>query len=475
LSSDNTRTDDSLVIPKDTTQWEPILNDDNPKWLAIITKYELSAEESLKRTPEENILDPLGPEKKIYFHVEEPNQYLCRKCGCRFKGGMDPPLECPESQGGCGRASSFAQITKNVNITRWRLPHWIDIPTDEIDMLGTYTRIVNIVKRSLVFPEEKLYEIYALWIIASYKSESFDTIPFLIFRGLVESGKTRALDIIREIGYRMIHCTGVTFPAMVRYTHYHHAGLLLDEIDTKINTRTEIGQAMLDFLKPSYRRGSIYAVADKEDQEETKEYQNFGFKAFAGERGGFDFAIDTRSIKFYMEQDYPEILDLKEIQKEFDEIRTILINYRYKTTDPPPLPDDIDLKGRTRELFECIIRIAMHIGLDTQSIIEFINERTEQMRIEQQETREYILLKAIRELGTGVQNPRVIGDDTPEYLQYSDLADHIGWEDKQRQRMGYIFKKLGLRTKRMNTGSVLILNDEKNQKKLKSLYRRFRL
>lgn len=476
MTKDTTPRDDSLdhgePCEPQKKILEPVLNNNTPKWLSVTTKLEFNEDH---RPAEEIIKNPLPPIEKKVFTILEPNRYQCKKCGCMFTGGPKEPLECPEHLGGCGRASSFTKITKDINLHRWKLPYWKDIPVEDLDMLGTYTRMVDLVKQCIIFPEERHYEIFVLWIIASYKLECFNTLPFLIFRGLVESGKTRALHLIQEMGHRMILCSAVTFAAMVRYTHYHQAGLLLDEIDSKINIKTEKGQETLDFIKPSYKRGQRYSVAHKDDQEETMEYKNFGFKAFAGERGGYDKAIDSRSIKFYMEQDYPDILNLKRVQKDFDDIQTILINYKYKTSDVPELPDDFPLIGRDREIFECILRIAMHIGLDTKGIMEFIKERKEELRIDQQESREYILLKAIRELSSGAPNRETLGDDAPEILAYSDIADHVGWEDKQRQRIGYLFKRLGLRTKRMNSGSVLILNNEKNSRKLTSLYRRFHL
>ena len=123
--------------------------------------------------------------------------------------------------------------------------------------------------------------------------------------------------------------SGISFPAMVRGTHLYEAGILLDEAHDKLNSKTETGQQMIDFLKPGYRRGSHYIIADKEDPERIISYNNFGFKAFASERE-FDKAMMSRCKVFEMEQDYPEILRLKEIQTDLDIMQNRLLNLKYK-------------------------------------------------------------------------------------------------------------------------------------------------
>jgi len=432
----------------ETTLWEPILNNSEPKWLVI------------KKTPDGNIFD-----------VQLPDIWICKNCSTTQQSKEDPTV--------CINCSSkhpkFERLTNKINTKRWKLPRWKDIPLENLDMLGTFIDLKNFLKRGIVFPDELDYDFFALWIMASYKRETFRSISFLMFQGLIESGKTRGLDLLRELGYQMIHTTGVTFPCMCRYTDKWHAGILIDEIDNKIDKRTESGRQYLDFLKPSYKRGSIYATADIQDQDETREYANYGFKAFAGERGGGDLALRSRCITFKMEQGFPEIKDLEYVQDELDDMQNILLNYRYKFNEPEPLPEDFDLKGRDRELFGCIIQTAVHIGLDYEDIIKFIKNRTIEQREAIQESDEYIILKSIYQ---HTVNETLL--DAPEDIKYSEIVEACGWNDgtetskKKGQRIGYILsKKLQLKTKRRTQGYVLLLNNNYNSRRLSNLYRRY--
>ncbi|HMA82866.1 MAG TPA: hypothetical protein VKP59_01420 [Candidatus Thermoplasmatota archaeon] len=449
---------------------EPVLNSGNQKWL-MITKQKIIPSDD-PRSIKERIQNPIDPETKIEIERMEPNMWECKKCGAQFQHEGQPNT-CLS----CNRSGPFEQLTKNINPDKWKLPYWEDIPQENIDMILVYDEIKKLIKNCIVFPEEIQYDLFTLWIIASYKKECFNTAPFLIFRGLISSGKTRALDLLRELGYRMVHSTGVTFPAMCRLTHFHGAGVLVDEIDNKINRKYEAGVKFLDFLKPSYRRGSTYTVADKDDQEETYTYKNFGFKAFAGETGGYDQAVFSRSIDFKMEEDYPSIPELNYVQEDLNHYQTILLNYRYKFNDPDPLPIDFPLKGRHREMFAPLIRTAHHIGIDHEHIIKYVKERKQEQIDELQDTHEYSLLKGIYELQHGLTNDghmNLESMDAREYVSYKDLTEQIGWEGSN-QKLGYLIKKkLQLKTKRIGkVGTCLILNDRKNEEKLKKYYRRY--
>jgi hypothetical protein len=401
--------------------------------------------------------------------------WQCKKCGAIIQSNPDTPSVCDEDQQGCGRTSNFKAVTKTINPDFWKIPHWKDIP----DVTSIYEDFYDINRRCIVFVEDIQYKIYTLDIISSYFMDEWETIGYLAFIGLIESGKSRALDIIAETGWRMINAgSGVSFPAMVRGTHMYRAGILIDEAHDKLTTKTEIGQQMIDFLKPGYRRGSHYVTADKEDPEKIISYNNFGFKAFAGERD-FDRGMMSRCKVFEMEQDYPEIQNLKDIRDKFDLIQTKLLNLKYKRTTPiPEPPQDIGINGRNLEIFSTTVRTAMFLGIDYHDIIEYAKQRKQEEVESFRNTAEWEVLNAIR---NGEENPTL--DDAPEEISYTEIITRLGWEDividgkvkSPNQRLGYILKKLQLKSRHKTGGTVLLLNDPRNIRKLKYLYRRYKV
>jgi len=446
------------------TFFEPVLNDSTPKWLVVKEKisYEVPDDKNIR----EIIKNPKDLETKKEIDVLPSGLWQCLKCGGQTQADKKP-IHCPH----CNRDSSFENITKIINQDLWKLPYWKDIPVENLDMLGLYDDTIKLLKRCLIFVEEIQYKIYVLWIFSSWKIESWESIGMPHFVGLIDSGKSRGLDYIRELGWRMVHGANATFPAMVRATHYFQAGVLLDEAQNKLNPRTEIGQQMLDFIKPGYRRGSKYLVADKEDQEAIISYDNFGFKAFAGETF-LDKAMMSRCIIFEMEKDYPEVDKISEVEEELNHIQTMLLNYKYKTNQPPELPEDCPLKGRIREVYENIIRTGMHIGVNVDDVIEYAT-RAEKEQVE--EFRNSIEWEILNVLRNQVCNETL--DDAPETIQLKDIIESLGWDGKSKgqnsQSLGYRLRNLGIKTFHTRDGNAIKLVNPKTSRKLRYLYKRY--
>ncbi len=461
---------------------EPVLNDHTPKWLYVSRKYEMPKDDSdisrmLNGGNDERCFD-------IKFNIKESGMWICCRCGAEMQSIGNPPLECLESKGGCGKKTNFKQETNEINTDLWKLPIWKD--DKDLNMFEVYDELLKIWKRCVVFPEEIFYKIFTLIVISTWKTGYWTSFGFPILLGDPDSGKTRVLDLMRELGYRMIHSAGTTFPAMVRATHFHQAGLLIDEASDRLNPKTESGREMLNFVKPSYREGSRYTAADNNDPEKINSYRNFGFKAFAGERS-FTASLISRSITVIMQQADPEIPELYYIQDELNNLQTKLLNYRYKTGPPTDLGMDFVLKGRLREVFGPIISTAMHIGRPYEDIIDFALN----IKKEQQEdligTLENDILKIIK--GSEEKQTTIDGqllEDAPEYIYYKDLLEKLypeidvldgkeKVEEKRNkgQQIGYAIRRLRLKTKKLHGQNIIPLNNKQNINRLKYLYRKY--
>jgi len=455
---------------------EPVLNEEKkPVWLAVNRRKSSStttANSSIKEIAEKNT--PLEEIKE--FKLVPEGKWICNKCGNILISAPKPPLECYELQGGCGRVATFNPITDIITDSidsLWKLPKWIDIPKEDIKIIDVYKQLNEITTKTLIFPEEILYKIYDLSIISGYFIDEWESIGWLLFVGLHDSGKSRALDFISEVGYRMVHAgSGVTFPAVVRASHDYTAGVLIDQCEKKLVETSESGREMLGFILPSYRRRSKYVVADKENPRRVIAYRNFGFKAFGTERG-VNTALTSRCIPFQMERDYPEIARLTQIQDELDTIQTQLLNYKYKFEPPNDLGINCKLQGRIREIFEPIIATGKHIGVDVSDVFKFALDMEREKEEELQGTIEWEILNAIK---SSEENEKLF--DAPEEIEFKDVCSKLNWDydRKSAQKLGYIFnKKLLLKTKRKAHGTVLLLNDPKNERKLKYLFKRYKV
>lgn len=451
---------------------ERILFNNEPKWLHV-THEKRSISDS-NRKAEDILKDNMPLVDVPRFTVLNPSTWMCQRCGATIISNPHEPTFCSDDQG-CGRESTFTQITRRINPDDWKLPHWQDTPN--INFRTMYDYAEQLYRKTVIHTEDIHYKLNTLYDISTYKTECYMTVGFPFYLGIPESGKTVALDWKREVCWRMMDAgAGITFPAIVRNCHLYTAGILLDEAQHNLDPRSEGGKTLTNFIKPSYRKGSHYIVADLEDQSATISYNNFGNKCFASEKP-LGQAFMSRTITFEMEQDYPEVKKLGNIQHELDTIQNNYLNYRFYAGEPPTIPDDCGLRGRILEIYEPIIRTGLHIGVDVQDIIDYAQEQKTEEVESLKNTVEWNVLNAIK---NGEENQTTL--DAPEQLPYSEILGRLGWKEKTEdgksnaQKIGYILNKtFNLKTKRMNDGTVLLLNHDKNNRKLKYLYRRYSL
>jgi len=448
---------------------EPVLNNDNePCWLT--RKYQKIAPGNIKIEHDANgknpkILNDGELELVPLFELKPHAVWQCSKCGAETPSNPEKPNYCEA----CERNSNFKQITKIINSDLWKLPTWTNIPNDDIDMLGLYDNMLAVIKQLLVFSEEIEYKVFALWIISTWKLESWDAVGFPIFIGIPDSGKSRALRIIHNLAYRAPKASGIKAAAVPRLCHYHNITLLVDEAHNKMNPKTETGANLLDFIKDSYKKGSVYITCDNNDQEKLVVTRNFGFKAFAGEKS-FNPGLLSRGLIFWMEKATPEISKLSYAEEDLNKIRTKLLNYRIKLDNPADLGNDFCLKGRTREIYESIIATGQHIGVDVKDVIKFAKKRDTREIEALKDTVQYDILKIIRDY----ENLETL-DDTPEQILNSEILERLDWDQDRSnaQKLGYILRNMGLTVKRASRGRAIPLTDEDNKKRLMKLFVRY--
>jgi len=435
------------------------------KWLKVTEKDVFEKNRSIK----EIVKTPEWPIKEKVFKLLPTSLFKCVRCGATGQSDKKP-LECPE----CQKCTNFEVVTENIDVQKnlWKIPTWEDI---DVDMLEVYDDLLALLKRTIRFTEPIHYKIFALWITATYKHPAWETVPYLHLKGLPASGKTRAMEMVRLLAYRSVLVSGITFTAIVRINHNFNATLLIDEVDSKLDERTETGRDFVAFLKPGYKKGQLYIASDLNDQKKVVYYNNYGFKILSGEKGIYSMALLSRSLTFDMEQDFPEVYDLSGINKECEQLKTKLLNYRFKTNMPDVLSQEIPLKARSREIFDCLIRTAQHIGQPIDDLLEYAKVIEETAINDMQGTVEWDVLNILSEFSCqGTLDAR-------EGVKISEILEELGWTNDPKksrqmsQKLGYILKNLGLVTKKKRDGMWFLFVDPRNERKMKYLFRRYKI
>lgn len=443
---------------------EPVFSNEG-KLCWIVKKTEKKSISDLKKPITELIKENLPLIDIITFELKPSSLWKCKRCGAEIEFTNGIPTDCTA----CNRQSTFQQITKEINPDLWKIPIWKDIK--DLDMKTTYKNMLDLIKNLIVFSDEIEYKIYALWIISTWKLESWSTVGFPCFIGLSNSGKSQALRLIHYLGYRAPKASGVTMAAIPRLCHYHNVTLLIDEAHNKLNPENETGAGLLDFIKDSYKRDSIYITCDNNDQEKVIVTKNFGFKAFAGEKT-FNTGLLTRGIIFWMMKANPEIAKFEYVEDELKTVQTELLNYRLKTDNTPDLGNDFPLKGRTREIFESIIATAKHIGIPYDDILNYAKERDKKEDEELKASLHGEILSIIKECE---EDPSKT--DASDRIGLPEILQKLDWDPikENSQKLGYHLKNMGLTTKKIDRIRYIFLQEPENAKRLKLLYRRYKL
>lgn len=175
---------------------------------------------------------------------------------------------------------------------------------EAIDPSTVFQGVCRYIADYLDFPKDQApghTATLALFIVLTYSAAVFQAVPYLFFWGTAGSGKTRALEVLRELTFRP-YLSASPSPALVyRTLHIFGGTLLLDEAEKLKNaTRDPAIQELLAVLQAGYRRGG--AANRLEQVGETfnpVSFQVFGPKALAS-IGGPPPVLATRCITIPM-------------------------------------------------------------------------------------------------------------------------------------------------------------------------------
>ena len=144
-----------------------------------------------------------------------------------------------------------------------------------------YELVLDFVKDNLEFLDPRHYHLVAVWSLATHRVHQWLGVPYLHFWAPTESGKSRALDVLRLLCFNPIPTFAVRPANIYRLIEKNSVTLLIDETDMESK---EFENLMLKILNSGYTRGGyIYRTEKDEDGEfYEREFSTFGFKAIAG-------------------------------------------------------------------------------------------------------------------------------------------------------------------------------------------------
>lgn len=216
----------------------------------------------------------------------------------------------------------------------------------------------------------------------TYCMEWVKTVHYLYFVGETESGKSTALYILKNIGYRPMYSDNLPYADIYNFlgTEEEATGIILeDECQDLYKDRNKIAT-----YKNSYSKGSIKPIiVTGVNTKKQVPYKTFCFKAFAGERVTYDKGFMERMAVIHMVEGIPEgniKMATREEEIEMEKIRNGLLYWKVANIHEGLPEIECNLKNRDQELWQNTLRIAKDTDFEerTQKVVDYyINQRHE--------------------------------------------------------------------------------------------------
>jgi hypothetical protein len=331
-----------------------------------------------------------------------------------------------------------------------------------------YNTVREYIRKHLDLVHPLGYDVLASFIFKTWIEELFDFTPYIGFFGREAVGKSRALEILKELCFRAWFTTGITSACLFRLTEKFQPTLLLDESEF---LTSEEKRELIGLINAGQRRG-IMIPRMKEHSQEAEFFSVYGSKCISGTET-LKATTTSRMITFVMTRNVrpiPRIVDKAEASK----LRGQLLMWRFKkianlknsltleqkltgtelkaTTEFKELEP---LSGRTFELFYPLHYSAPPTA--RPNILEFAKE-LEQSKLQAEKT----------ELASMVFEAILNLKDRKAYkgiLLLADIAQYINADQPiqywiPEKTIAKKCRQMGLETTRTNRGTAILLNNQ---------------
>jgi len=273
-----------------------------------------------------------------------------------------------------------------------------------------YEEVKSFIKQHVDAPEEYI-TIASLDVVLTYFQEKINTTHYLYLVGDNESGKSQFLFSMALLSYRGFYACDVSAPNLFEFLGTDDNIVVGSIFEDEAENLADDGDRRR-LYKTGYKRGAKVPriLLNKERGMRIQRFYNaFSFKASCGEEiphGRYSKGLMERFLILRMVEGYPEkdTIDDSDL-READRIKSELLALRlfYWATPLPEVDytvqvgaEKVVLKGRLKELFEGVLRIAKFLDVEDEAkkaIAFFIREKFQ----EREASLEGLIAKAVYE------------------------------------------------------------------------------
>jgi len=248
----------------------------------------------------------------------------------------------------------------------------------EIDYSFLLNDIIKFIKKYLELPKESGYLILGLWVFYSYLLEKFDTTPILYFYGVYETGKSRAGEVLKELGFRCEMITSPTESVLFRGADYFKGALIVDQV--KI-WGSEGNKDIATLIKARYKRGLVVPRINlnKSGEDQIEYFDTFGPMVICTDET-MPQDIESRCITFQMRKNNNPGVE-GPIDKELAKsIRNKLIVFRANLADKELEELEPVSRRRLNEILYPLYQILMEVAPERRDEFKLVIKEIEQKK-----------------------------------------------------------------------------------------------
>lgn len=332
----------------------------------------------------------------------------------------------------------------------------IPFPSGEAEPLALVLDEVNAaIKRYVHFASERQAWAVTLWAAHTHLVEHFDVTPRLAIRApSKQSGKTRLMEVLREIVARGWHITGPSAAVLYRKIAKQQPTILLDEADRLFGKREEDTADVLQVINAGHAQGSMVprVVGAKHD---LVDFPAYAAMALAGIGTDWPDTVLDRSVIVNMERKKsderverlrkPQKAALRELGDRLGESLSAVQNY---STDRLPS----ELSDRAQDGWEALLAIAEAAGGDWPSRAwDAAIELSKEEPMTTSERPELLALRDMRAVFASLGDPTFVKSEL--LLIGLRSITESGWNDEPRP---LTLSKLGHLMRTFKIHSVLL-------------------
>ncbi len=306
-------------------------------------------------------------------------------------------------------------------------------------------------------PDDRYYDIIALWVMHTYLLEVFEYTPYLGLYAPPECGKTRTGKGICAVCYRGYRTESLRDASLIRLASNCRATIFFDVVDL---SGTTMNEGSNDIITGRFEKGSKIArvmYPDRGPFEDTVYFDIFGPTIFATNEA-LSKIIETRTLQINMPES-EKAFESSTREKDGKALKVRLTAFRARHMGEELMDIPKPATGRFGDILRPLIQIAYLFTYDVVRFTSFMYELDLEKGEERADTVEATVLRAVWGLQDKIQNDAIpVRSITEKVNNLLGLPSHRCYSP---QRIGSICRSLTFRKKKTREGNSAILFDEK--------------